>query len=156
MALMPVPVAATGATPGFPEIVWIPGTLHQGALMRLEISFPNEAESVSGNFLGHELHLYREKDRKNQWVGFIGIDLDQKPGPQHITIRTGEDVFTSKVMINEKDYGARRFEIREGKSGSKNVGAHPGRKRASECHCGPVSIPNDFGENPFLDRFRGK
>ena len=89
--------------------------------MRLEISFPNEAESVSGNFLGHELHLYQDKDRKNQWVGFIGIDLDQKPGPQHITIRTGENVFTSKVMINEKDYGARRLKIREGKADPKTL-----------------------------------
>ncbi|MBI4776829.1 MAG: M23 family metallopeptidase [Deltaproteobacteria bacterium] len=111
--LMTVLAASAGSNPSSPEIAWFPDTLYQGALMRLEVSFPHRAEGLSGDFLGRELHVYRDDDQANRWIGFIGIDIDQEPGPVYLTLRTKDDVFTSKVHILEKGYGVRRLEIKE-------------------------------------------
>jgi len=119
--LIPALAASTGSNPGSPEIAWFPETLYQGALMRIEISFPNKVESVSGDFLGHGLNLYRDEDRTNRWFGFIGIDLDQETGPFILTLRTKDDVFASKLLIHEKEYGVRRLKIRERKLDPKTL-----------------------------------
>ncbi len=85
----------------------------RGGVHLLTVTVSTPGDHVSGSFMGTEIPFEPADDGTFQ--GLVGIDLGAKPGDHLLTLRTSKGVSAFKVPVEDRDFGVRRFTVKESK-----------------------------------------
>ena len=70
------------------------------------IRVESEASNVMGDFNGQKLFFYRKGD-SHEWISFLGIDADQRPGNYKIFINaSGKEKLTKDIKVSLADFSS--------------------------------------------------
>jgi len=83
-----------------------------GELVVLTITLPEHRDTVHARAFDRDLAAYATADR--EWRALIGVDLDTKPGPYHVTIDAGAGLTaTYDLVVAAKTFPTRRLTVDE-------------------------------------------
>lgn len=70
------------------------------------IRVKSEANNITGSFENEKLVFYR-KGKLSEWITFLGIDVDQKPGDYKILVNTsGTQQLTKEIKVASADFSS--------------------------------------------------
>ena len=70
------------------------------------IRVKSEADNLTGSFENEELVFYR-KGKLPEWIAFLGIDVDQKPGDYKISVNTGGiQTLTKEIKVSLAEFSS--------------------------------------------------
>ena len=90
------------------QVSWAPTRITNGSPCLFKITTASPLESLTGNFIGHEVRFFRGQ-QKNTWYGFAGVDVDTATGSYKLdvigTAKNGEKrEFQHVVSVGKTTY----------------------------------------------------
>jgi len=79
-----------------PSIYIFPENPKQGDTVFIRVK--SDIGNIAGNFNDEKLIFYR-KGNSNEWISFLGIDADQKPGDYKISVNTSGVELTKDIKV---------------------------------------------------------
>jgi murein DD-endopeptidase MepM/ murein hydrolase activator NlpD len=88
-----------------PDSIYIfPENPKQGDAVFIRVE--SKSDNVIGDFNGAKLFFYK-KGNSSEWVSFLGIDADQKPGDYKISVDTSDkEQFTKEIKVSLADFSS--------------------------------------------------
>ncbi len=78
-------VAAVDGQPRALQVTWTPFRITNGTPCIFKLVSGTPLESVTGTFIGHEIHFFRGR-QKNTWYGFAGVDVEIAAGSYKLDV----------------------------------------------------------------------
>lgn len=110
LSLLLTPQLSRGETPAVPNtqnkkfwsVRWQPTRLVNGSPVVFRVVPPKRLDSVSGNWLGHEVYFSFDAASKT-WYGIAGISLETKPGTYSLQLKgevaRGQEISFARKMV---------------------------------------------------------
>ncbi len=93
------------------QVSFVPASIRPGDVVRVEIANVPAADELHANVLGQDLGLVHD-ERRQQWRGLFGVDLDTEPGAYHLSIQRGDGTTsTHTVRIVPRQFRVRRLTV---------------------------------------------
>jgi murein DD-endopeptidase MepM/ murein hydrolase activator NlpD len=90
------------------QVTWAPSRITNGSPCVFKIVTARPLESVTGTFIGHEIHFFPGR-QKNTWYGFAGIEVDTPAGSYKLDVigitKNGEQQqFQHAIRVGKTTY----------------------------------------------------
>jgi murein DD-endopeptidase MepM/ murein hydrolase activator NlpD len=90
------------------SVRWQPKRVANGSPILLQVSSPQRLESLSGNWLEHEVFFFFDSSSMT-WRGFAGASLETKPGKYALTLtgktKSGNEIsFEQAIPVGKANY----------------------------------------------------